>query len=296
MNLWSTIWTPMLLTNSEKMITDNNFLYEIKFDGIRALLFITSKQIVIKNRHGKDITKKFPELQEIKKIASQKMIIDGEITLFEKNRPNFSKLIERIHCNPEKTKYDSQTNPVIFIAFDILYKEKDITSMPLIKRKEVLNQLKDTNFFCKSKTFENGKELFIQTKKLKLEGIVAKEKNSIYEINTRSISWIKIKHQKQEIFYIGGYQEKPNNDVISLLLGEYQNKKLNYVGKVTVAKKNPIISKLKKLKTLSSNPFDKKITNFQFVVPKYTCLVKYLERTNSGSLRHPIFQKIIEKK
>ena len=66
--------------------------------------------------------------------------------------------------------------------------------------------------------------------------------------------------------------------------------------KVTVAKKNPIISKLKKLKTLSSNPFDKKITNFQFVVPKYTCLVKYLERTNSGSLRHPIFQKIIEKK
>ena len=68
MNLWKDNWTPMLLSEMEKMINSKNYLYEIKFDGIRAILFVTQNQVIIKNRNGKDITKKFPELQEVKKM------------------------------------------------------------------------------------------------------------------------------------------------------------------------------------------------------------------------------------
>lgn len=291
MNLWKDDWTPMLLSEMEKMISSKNYLYEIKFDGIRAILFVTQNQVMIKNRNGKDITKKFPELQEVKKIAKKKMIFDGEIVCFFNRRPNFSKVMQRIH-----SKGVNQTNPIIYMAFDLLYDGKDITNLPLKNRKEYLKQYEDLEYFVKVKSFSNGNKLFQQTKRLKLEGIVAKEKNSIYEPNCRSTNWIKMKHQKEGIFYIGGYQEKENNAVVSLLLGELQSKKLKYVGKVTMAKKNPFYTKIKKMKKKRKNPFDKKIEDSYFIKPTIQCSVKYLERTTSNALRHPIFQKIVEKK
>ena len=291
MNLWKEkSWTPMLLKEIDKPFNSKDYLFEIKFDGIRTCIFVSKDHFEIRNRNHTDMTNLYPELKNIQKYFSQKTILDGEIIAVENDKPSFSKLQKRSHLKDKnRIKTESENNPVIFIAFDILYLDKDLTNLDLLKRKEILSTFQDSDFFIKSPVYlENGIKLFKFVKKQKLEGIIAKKIDSTYEINTRNDNWIKIKNLIEEDFYIGGYEKKKNN-YISLYLGEKKNNKLYYVGNASLTNNTKLYHDILNLKVINKNPFcDFEDKNINYVSLKIKCKVKYLERTQNNHLRQPI--------
>jgi len=291
MDLWKNRnWTPMLLGQTFKPFNSKEYLFEIKFDGIRAIVYANSKIVKVYNRHKKDITYLYPELQDIKHLVSKNVIFDGEIVVMNNGIPSFSKLQERAHLkNIAKIERQRKNNPVIFVCFDILYEGKDLTNISLEKRKKLLDSYEENDSFIKTKyTFEHGIKLYNLVKKINIEGIVAKKRNSIYEFSKRSDMWLKIKNLKEESFFIGGFIEKERNYVISLLLGEYQKKEFIYVGKVTLGKKTMLYKNLKKAKIIKNSPFNNyKDSGVNYVRPNLSCKVNYMERTQNNSLRQP---------
>lgn len=265
---------------------ENKYLYEIKFDGIRALVYVNKKEINIRTRNNVDVTHLFPELDGIKNIAGRDFcIFDGEIVLFDKGKPSFSSLQKRLRIkNAERIKKMSLDNPVQFVVFDIIYQNKDLTNKTLVERKKILDKYKDTDYFVKSKVYSDGKKLFASVKKMGLEGIVAKEKTSKYYVNKRSNVWIKLKNYQTDEFYIGGYVK--NSTSYSLLLGEKKNNKLYYVGKIKVSN-NKDITKEVLAKKKTSNPFCNYEGDGIFIEPNIKVTINYLEKTKGNLLRHP---------
>lgn len=283
---------PMLLEEIEKPFNNKNYIFEIKFDGIRAIIYANKKEVKIYSRNNKDITHLYPELQRIKNIVTKNTIFDGEIVLFENNKPSFSKLLERNNVkSKEKIKSYQQNYPVIFMCFDILYENKDLTNLTLLERKKVLEKYKDIDEFNKTTYIQNeGIKLFRKLKKLNLEGIVAKKKDSLYEIGVRTSNWLKIKNIHEDNFVVIGYKINKNN--LSLYLGEYKNEKLTFVGKVSLAKKYKFSKKLMGLKAIiNTNKFDDIDKNVIYIKPDYIIRVKYLERGKNNHLRHPVVDK-----
>ena len=293
MDLWNNrVWTPTLLDEIDKPFNNDNYLYEIKYDGIRAIIFVSPKEFQIRNRHNVDMTHLYPELKSIQKLVKKKTILDGEIVSMKDGYPSFSSLQTRSHLK-DKTKIllESINNPVVFVAFDILYSDKNLIDLPLIKRKNILDKLENNDSLVKTKyTISNGIKLFKNIKKLNLEGIVAKEINSIYEINKRVKAWIKIKNFKIESFLIGGYEKKKGNR-ISIALGELKDNKLYYVGNVVMLENNPLYKSILKQPKRTTSPFENhKNNNTTYITPKYSILVSYMERTPNNHLRQPVIK------
>ena len=285
-------WTPMLLEEINKPFNNPNYLYEVKFDGIRAIVFASPKKVSIYNRHAVEITDLYPELQEIKNLVKKETIFDGEIVLMKNGKPSFLNLQARAHLKDfRKIKYLSNKNPVLFVAFDILYEGNNLIDKSLIERKKVLSKFKENSVFAKVfYVLNDGIKLYNEVKKIELEGIVAKDINSKYLINTRSDNWLKIKNWQEERFYVGGFIFKEKLPTVSLLLGEFKDNKLYYVGKVVMAKKRSFYETLKKMKNIK-NPFIDYDKEGYFIKPSYSCVIMYLERTNNNHLRQPIFKE-----
>lgn len=281
---------PMLLSEVMEAFDSDEDIFELKFDGTRALLFVSNDGVVIRNRHLQDITYLYPELQNIKNLVKGKVIFDGEIVSFSDGVPSFKKLQERAHLKDKfKIKFQSEKNPVVFIAFDILYEDKDITNLDLVERKKKLNKYKDNDYFVKNMFIENkGISFFKKVKKLGLEGIVAKKKRSKYYINKRTSEWIKIKNLIKESFYVGGYLE--SKKTVSLLLGEKRNNKLYYVGRVVMSLKEPLYKSIKNSREKDKTVFEKEIEGAKYITPKFKCFVEYMERTKTNHLRQPVFR------
>lgn len=286
MSLWKKEFTPMLLKEVDKVFDDENYLYEVKYDGIRVLVFVSNDSVVIKSRYGMDITKLFPELSCLSKIVSGKVIFDGEIIILDDGRVSFSKLQKRFHLKNKKTiDFLSKTNPVVFMCFDVLYENRDLINLSLLERKEILNNYEDNEVFVKSTyVYGKGSKLFKAIKSLDMEGIVAKKIDSKYLINERSDNWIKIKNYKSDDFLILGYINKEN--VISLVLGELLKGRIVYVGKVSLGKKRSLANKIMNMKETKAL-IDIKDKDVIYVKPNVKCEVKYLERTSNGLLRQP---------
>lgn len=286
MSLWKKEFTPMLLKEVDEVFDDENYLYEVKYDGIRVLVFVSNDSVVIKSRYGIDITKLFPELSCLSKMVNGKVIFDGEIIILDGGRVSFSKLQKRFHLKNKKTiDFLSKTNPVVFMCFDVLYENSDLINLSLLERKEILNNYEDNEVFVKSTyVYGKGSKLFKAIKSLDMEGIVAKKIDSKYLINERSDNWIKIKNYKSDDFLILGYINKEN--VISLVLGELLKGRIVYVGKVSLGKKRSLANKIMNMKEAKAL-IDIKDKDVIYVKPNVKCEVKYLERTSNGLLRQP---------
>lgn len=291
MNIWNNrTWKPMLLKEIKKPFNDKNYIFELKFDGIRGVIYASKSGIQIMSRNNQDLTKYFPELESIKDLVKKDTIFDGELVSFENSTPSFKNIMKRIRLKNEfKIKQEATINPIVFVAFDILYLNKDLTNEPLTKRKEYLNKFEDTDYFIKTKVIDDdGIKLFNTVKKLNLEGIVAKKKDGLYHINRRTDDFIKIKNINIDDFYVGGYEEKKNG-IISLILGEYENNKLNYVGKVAISKNTDIYQDIINSKK-SNNYFINFFEDVNYIKPTIKCRIEYLEKTNNNHLRHPRYK------
>lgn len=280
---------PMLLKEIKKPFNSKDYLYELKYDGFRALIFIKKKEIIIKSRNGIILNDIFPELLKIKNITNDTVILDGEIVNLTSGKPNIRVLQERLRTkNKIKQEYLQNNFPAVFICFDILYQNKDLTNLTLINRKKILSKLKNNEVFQKVKFFkEKGRELFQVIKKEKLEGIVAKKINSPYYYGKRSDIWLKIKNMQSDYFSIGGYTKNINN-TISLYLGKKTKLGLIYVGKIAISSQNEIYSKVLKSKILKLSPFfnytDK---DCHYITPNKEIFIYYTEMTKNNMLRHP---------
>lgn len=289
---FGTFFEPMLLKEKSKPFDDEECIFELKFDGIRSTMHVSKDVFRIYTRRGVDVTSQFPELESIRGLVEKKVIFDGEIVAFEEGSPNFSKLSRRNRLK-DKKKIDEEAkrNPVYFVAFDILYEDEPLVDLPLIKRKKILDKYPSRDSFMKTEYIEKeGMNLFSKVKEAGLEGIVAKKKDSIYEIGTRSFNWIKVKNFKKGVFFVGGWVD--NKIKCSLLLGEYQNKKFNFVGKVSIPRTSKLYRKLRETKAKDKTPFgDYDERNMRYLSPKIRVEVSYMERTPGGNLRQPVFKR-----
>jgi bifunctional non-homologous end joining protein LigD len=296
---------PMLATLGEHPFSDPNWLFEIKWDGVRALATIEDGASTLRSRNGADITKRYPELAFLPQaFAASQAIVDGEIVaLDERGLSSFERLQERMHVRAPSEHLVSQI-PVVFFAFDLLYCDGyDLRQAPLLERKQLLQRLVHASerFRYADHQMEHGKELFELAKQTGLEGIVAKRADSPY-VSDRSAYWMKLKVTNTLDAVVGGWTDSrtPALPFGSLLLGLYQDKKLRFIGHVGSGfdgkKLEELSGKLKELATAGC-PFDVvPETNEKpsWVEPALVARVKFSGWTQEHVLRHPVFLALRE--
>src|SRR5690242_1252843 len=187
---------PMLATLVEQPFSDPNWLFEIKWDGVRAMAWIADGALTLRSRNNIDVTSRYPELAALpKRFAGRDAILDGEIVALDaRGRGDFQRLQERMHVRAPGEKLIRET-PVVYFAFDILYCDGyDLRDAPLLERKQLLGRLQhgSERFRYSDHQLEHGKELFELAKENGLEGIVAKRADSVY-VGDRSANWAKLK-------------------------------------------------------------------------------------------------------
>jgi len=294
---------------------EGEWIYEIKLDGFRALAFKEGTQVRLLSRNEKDFGAKFPEvLDAVKRISAREAIIDGEIVALDpKGRSSFQ-LLQAYDLGQERP-------PIFFYVFDLLrLNGKDLRNEPLVVRKELLEKLlkKVPGGLRFSASLEGPPDkLLAQARRLGLEGLVAKRKDSVYEAGKRSGAWIKLKlHQEQEMV-IGGYTppQGSRQHFGSLLLGYQVKNGLHFAGKVGTGFDDALLEKLhRRLNALgiSDCPFEnlpeKKPSRYSqgltpaemkrchWVKPSLICQVKFSEWTRDGKLRQPVFLGLREDK
>jgi bifunctional non-homologous end joining protein LigD len=296
---------PMLATLGGQPFSDPNWLFEIKWDGVRALARVENGALALRSRNGIDITKRYPELESLPNVlAAREAILDGEIVALDaQGHSSFERLQERMHVRAPGDSLLAQT-PVVYFAFDLLYCDGyDLREAPLLERKKLLQCLLFTTerFRYADHVLEHGKELFALAEQKGLEGIVAKRADSPY-ISDRSLYWAKLKITKTVDAVIGGWTEARTTSLPfgSLLLGLYQGKKLRFIGHVGSGfdgeKLKDLSKRLKELATRSC-PFDTvPETNERpsWITPELVARVKFGGWTQEHVLRHPVFVAIRE--
>jgi bifunctional non-homologous end joining protein LigD len=205
---------PMLAClGSEPFDGGKNWLFEIKWDGERAIAEIENGKVCFYSRNNRLLTEKYPELQELASLCKAKSLtLDGEICVLDKQgRARFELLQQRIGLSdPFEIKAKMVEFPVCYFVFDILEIDgRLLVNLPLFERKKVLKKNLKQGKFVRLSNFQIGRgRLFFQAaKRLGLEGVMAKNGNSKYEMGKRSKNWLKIKITNQQEFVIGGWTE-----------------------------------------------------------------------------------------
>jgi bifunctional non-homologous end joining protein LigD len=292
--------TPMLATLSERAFSDPNWLFEIKWDGVRALAWIEDGELTLRARSGSDITSQYPDLGGLPEAFSgRRAIIDGEIAVLDdRGHSDFERLQERMHVrNPSPTLISQY--PVVYFTFDLLYCDGyDLRAAPLLERKQLLHRVlhRSERIRYSDHQLEKGKELLELAKKNGLEGIVAKRTDSRY-VGERSANWLKLKTSKTLDAVVGGWTAPRGAGAPfgSLLLGLYEGKKLRFIGHAgsgfNAETHKDVAARLKELET-GRCPFDEvPETNEKatWVKPELVARGRFSGWTQEHRLRHPVF-------
>ncbi|WP_066496986.1 hypothetical protein [Abyssisolibacter fermentans] len=271
------------------------WIHEIKFDGIRGILYYDKINFKLYSKKGNECLASFPEIKGFKKIfKGNSAIIDGELTVWNEKSHSFHDVLIRSRSKSEKKiKQNISKYPLTYVMFDILnYNDKDLLNFPLIERKNILkDSISINNNFFYSDYYDDGKLLFDKVKEYGFEGIVSKKKNSPYVPLKKHNYWYKIKVKKKILAVVSGVSIE-NNSIKSLLLGIFKDNGLIYIGNASLGLSQNDLYTLKQnleLLKIDKNPFinlkDSK-TNV-FIKPILTCWIEFFEWTNSGKLRHP---------
>ena len=296
----------MLALAAKKAFTDKDWIFEIKWDGFRAIAYI-EEPFSLRSRNGKELKQNFPELQQITGLAKN-IVVDGEIVVMQEGQVDFQALLKRGQAvSVGEIKRQSQRTPVIYIVFDILEKDgKSLDNVPLMKRKEILkDSLKEgANVLLCDYIEEKGEAYFQLTLEKGLEGVVAKRKDSCYEEGLRTGSWLKIKKLKTCDCIIFGYTMGENvraETFGALVLGLYdENQQPVYVGKVgtgfTEEMLRILMDKFEKI-TTDEAPFRAESGDtVTWLKPQLVCEVAFQVVTKDGRLRMARFKRLRDDK
>jgi bifunctional non-homologous end joining protein LigD len=299
---------PMLAASTAKAFDDPGWLFEIKWDGYRAVAFIEDGGVRLVSRNQNDLTAQFAELKSLPQfVKARRAILDGEIVaLDDEGRPSFSLMQQRTGFQPGKRRLPRREGvPVIYYAFDFLYLDGlDLRRVALDERKRLLQEkivaggvIQFSDHYA-----EKGLDLFEAAKRRDLEGIVAKKRSSAYE-EKRSTNWLKIKITQRQECVIGGYTDPEGSREYfgALVLGLYDRRgRLIHVGQAGTGfdqkTLREIFAALQPLK-MKENPFYGEIGGLrkvQFVRPELVAEIKFAEWTHETAeggvkLRAPVF-------
>jgi len=298
----------MLCLAASSLPQGNQWQYELKLDGYRALAIKTAGQLELRSRNNKDFNTRFPAIAGALRTLPEETILDGEIVALDTSgRPSFHAL----------QNYGSSKAPIYFYAFDLLmFAGRDLRPEPLDKRREllrtkILSKLADPIRY--SPSFTSDLDQLIQSvREHKLEGVIAKRRDSRYETGERSGAWLKMRANQQEDFVIGGYTPSPKNFDV-LLFGCYENGKLTYVGRTRngfmPALRDTIFQRLERIQTdkcpFANLPEAKsgrwgqgltaaKMKNCCWLKPVLVGRFEFAEWTPDGHLRHAHFLRLRE--
>jgi bifunctional non-homologous end joining protein LigD len=284
---------PMLATLINGAFDSPDFIYEIKWDGYRALALIEDGKVALYSRNLKDFNSAYPSIVKVLAKVRRSALFDGEIVAYDqKGLPSFQAL-QNIGTLPG-TKIE-------YIIFDILYLDgKELLGENLLRRKEILQKvLNKYPALTYSDHIEgNGIEFFKHAVKNNLEGIMAKRKSSKYIPGHRSDSWLKIKHHRTDEAVIAGFTEPrgARSYFGALVLGQYKkDDEFVFVGHTGTGFNEATLRSLyKKMKPLitAKSPFRKKVpinSPITWVRPKLIAELKFTEWTTGGNMRHPVF-------
>ncbi|HEY2348952.1 MAG TPA: DNA ligase D [Puia sp.] len=295
---------PMLATLVDKPFDDPDWIFEVKWDGYRAISILNGKSVALLSRNDKSFDEKFYPIHEALIKCNMRAVLDGEIVVINKTgNSDFGSL------QNWRSEADGE---LFYYVFDILWLDGyNLETLPLADRIKILKTLRFTSDNLQiSKGFEeSGIQLFEHAKKLGLEGIIAKNKWSTYHENVRTRDWLKIKSHKRQEVVIGGYTINDGSSKLfsSLLVGVYKKGKLIYTGKIGTGFNQKMQQELlKQFKPLvvSSSPFQSvpdinKPSRFRpdppnakaiWLKPKLICEVSFAEMTSDGVMRHPSFE------
>jgi DNA ligase D-like protein (predicted ligase)/DNA ligase D-like protein (predicted polymerase)/DNA ligase D-like protein (predicted 3'-phosphoesterase) len=297
---------PMFASTAEKLPGGGDYLYEVKWDGIRALITLDEGEIRIRGRNGMDFTKQFPELLNAEQsFRATSAVFDGEIVCLDsEGKPHFRDVISRMHQSTDGgVERAKAANPAVCYVFDCLYLDgRAIVNEPLARRREwVADAVRKGSPYRVSETFDDGASLLEAVRNMGLEGIMAKKRDSVYLPGKRSETWQKIKtRQTMECVIIGYMPGKGTREAGfgSLHLAQPANGGLKYMGRVGSGfddrSLSSIYAELKRL-TTSTRPVKERppdSTGSVWVEPKLMCEVAYASLTPNGMLREPVFLRL----
>jgi len=291
---------PMLATLQSTPFSDPEWLFEIKWDGIRALAWVEDGRLELRARSGRVITQQYPELAELpQRVRARQALLDGEIVaLDEKGHSNFERLQARMNVS-RPSPFDQRQAPITYYLFDAIHCEGyDLRQVPLIDRKRLLKSLIEWGGPLRyaDHHMEQGSELFELAGQQGLEGIIGKHAHSPYT-STRSPYWVKFKVVQELDAVVGGWTEPRGSreHFGALLLGLYDAAALSYIGSVgtgfTEKTQKTVFESLQGVKS-GHCPFgvvpDTKEKAY-WVEPSLVARVKYANWTLEKRLRAPVF-------
>jgi len=297
--------TPML-AYSGRPFDSSKHLYEIKWDGIRVLAFFGKRGIRLQTRRLLDTTHRYPEIVQALEQLPGEGILDGEVVVFEGERPSFERALEReLVSDPGKIAHRVRALPAYYIVFDLLYwNGRVLMDEPLEERKRLLSTLltaKPPEPIIES-TFMLGRgiEYYQQAAAKGLEGIVAKTLDGRYHPGQRTRDWIKIKLRRTiDCVVLGTVVERGTGRVKSLVLGAYRDDALVWMGNVGSGLDSETLGGLKReLGPLAGEPpKELKVIapgEVRWLKPALVVRVEYAETTREGRLRAPVFVGFVD--
>ena len=278
----------------------DEWLFEVKWDGVRAICFIDRESVRLVSRTGHSCEKQYPELSVIPHyIAAQQAILDGEIAaLDEKGAARFELIQPRIaQSDANAVSHMARARPVVYFAFDLLYLNGyDLRQVALIERKQLLESiLTPTAVLRYSEHFPGAGDAMLQAaRETGIEGLMAKRANSRYE-SRRSNEWIKLKIVERQEFLICGFTAGERDHFGALVLGLYDNGKLSWAGNVGTGFDQKALAALRQRLdplTTPQSPFPdspKVGKDVTWVRPELVAEVKFANWTGEGRLRAPVY-------
>lgn len=284
----------------EKPFSRPDWIFEVKWDGVRTVAFVDASGVSLQARSGRDVTREYPEFQDLAQhLRASSAVLDGEIVVVDKDgRSNFQRLQDRMGVENPSRKLLENT-PVVYYVFDLLYCDGyDLRKAALIDRKDLLKNVlvADEHVRYSEHIVEQGESLLAAAKEKHLEGIIAKEASSQYT-GDRTSQWLKFKIVNELDAVIGGWTapRRSRKYFGALMLGLYRDGKLEPIGNVGTGfdeqKQKRIFAELQKIhsdeKPFRTNPI---VTEpVEWVKPELVARVKFANWTDGDNLRAPVF-------
>jgi bifunctional non-homologous end joining protein LigD len=286
-----------------------DWMYEVKFDGYRALLIKNGERVSIRSRNDKDLTAAYPAVAAAtRRLRAQSAVVDGELVAVDAaGHPSFQALQHRA-AHPR--------HAIAFYAFDLLHLDgEDLRARPLDQRRRILPRvLDDSGVLLSMELPGTSQQVIDAVRNLGLEGVIAKRRQSQYTSGDRNNAWVKLKLDRQQEFVVGGYRPG-RHGIDTLLVGYYQGKLLKFAGKVragfTPHLRRDVFTKVEPLASTRCPFVDlpnsrashwgggvtaEQMHEMQWVSPKVVAQVRFVEWTAEGHLRHASFLGLREDK
>lgn len=289
---------PMLIGAEGEPFDSADYIYELKLDGERCIAYLSESGTELRNKRNLRMLPKVPELSDIHKQVKKTCILDGELIVIKEGVPDFFEIQRRsLMSNKFKIELAAKKYPASFAAFDILYYDGEpVVDKPLMERKKLLAKaFRENEKLALSRYVETaGTALYDLAKQQNLEGVVAKKKNSLYKLDTRTKEWIKIKFLQDEDFVICGYviKDTPERSTASIILGSYEQGELRNQGHVVIGMNRKDFEMILNQKRAAECPFEISEKDAVYIEPELVCTVTYMERLKHGGLRRAVFKGI----